>query len=970
MRSFIKAHRRSGSIDRNKPANTESAGRPQTDHDTAQNNHKQLHARSSSDVIPGPPVHFQENPELLEFAPSTPFRSHTSQGHTSPTRSSPSFESFHKLASRTKFTSKLFNKNSSSTSLSHLPSQEHIPSNTPHSTSSSPIKLPQPHFGETPAIKGTITHSWGRSKTPSHIINLNNSTREQEKPGDRRFSTDSWEPSFGTTSQYHLREDQIDHGASPSLGSDSAAKSEVSEISTIHELYPAFKAQVLHDPDSREEIMTRSPPSISSLPNLTKEANHNEDKARQDTSTRRHSLATTKNKVKNRKITIHSSGDLLNLQKQSTDPNPPIVSSSPIPKIRIEQSTPSKTFANNNSDIEEENSNLSNEVKHLSFDSDSDSDESKFSFEYSNINGRTSSMKYYRKPDENTEEGDDENQHNADVYIDDLYEDEDFDEDMNYCDSGFTHSEDSYVREPEQHFVQQKNKPEKEVKKYGDIFDLSDEEDGVEINNANDDNDQTEQDLLNQMNDTSGESGYNDIAACNKTESNKSPINSKPRSNITNISNIPPKKTTISKYDDLFDISDDDLTEESIEKGNDEGEIAARTPSTVDEDNKNWTSNSTPKTHSKPIKRYNDLFDLSDEESDNLQSFPDDQNLNAYYNEPGELEVGMKMITLHGNRGDSKLPFLGNRNTMHDNINLTTLPEKLQTNTFNSPLTNESINGMSPLKHLTPRVLLSPADSDNQTDLSVELKTPKEHLLMLSPQGTGNFENSPSQSNLPPPARSQSLKYHDLNSNLDSEIPGMTSNLFFIDEAEEDEYNQRRKPHSGSPTRRNGVKEDEDYSDYLDEINTVPEDFEFSDNDDYQLDSYVGRRHARGYQPNQKRSLLESSNSFRKTHSFHNKPLGVSRESTPQNNKLELQNKTVTFFSAVSETPETNHSTSRESSLKRKDGSPLKEDMCDNGKTQEFFVPSPAFARGNTYSLSPIQESAATNSAPSSPKVA
>ena len=964
MRSFIKAHRKSGSIDRHRTASIEPAAKRPEEKDIPQTEDRQVHERRGSDLISSNRNQRQEDPEVAEFTPSTPFRSHEGQSHTSPTRSSPSFESFHKLASKTKFTSKLFNKNTSTTSLGYPPSQDPTPSNTPRSTSSSPIKLAQPQYEEFPAIKGTITHSWGRSKTPLHIINLNNATKEQEKTEDRRFSTDSWEPTFGTTSKQRASDDPV---AGTTTESDAATKSETSEISTIQELFPAFKAHALHDPNSTEEISTESPPFTGSMPNLTKDSRENDDKIRQDNDARRHSMVNTKNKVKNRKITIHSSGDLLSLQKQSTDPNPPTISASPIPKIRIEQSTPRKLSENNNSDFEEEDSTVNDCKKHLSFESDSDSDESKFSFEYSNINGRTSSVKYYRTPGEN-EEDNDEDEEGENIYIDDLYEDEDFDDDMNYCESGLTHSEESYVRDPAEKFEPKNLLPVKDVKKYGDLFDLSDEdseEDLDELNDANDDDDD-EQDALNKMTNTSEESESKTKTTLNAIDNHLTV--SKPEYNLpTKPSTLPPPaKKNISKYNDLFDLSDDESTTESTNESN-YNMVTKMSSTTEDITNRSMIKDNT-KHHPKAIKRYNDLFDISDDESDNDRYFSETDGLGDYSNETGELKVGMQIIRSQDGREDNKLPFLRKQAPRQNDTVLTPPTGTLRSSTFGSPLVYDPTNGMSPLKQLAPRVLLSPADSDNLTDLSVELKTPKEHLLMLSPAVAGNIENSPSQSNLPPPARSQSLKYHDLNSNLDSEIPGMTSNLFFIDEAEEDEYNKKRKPHEDSK-KKSIANEDEDYSDYLDEINTVPEDFEFSDNDDYHLDPYVGKKHTRGCQTNHKQLAVGNVSSFRRTHSFHSKPLGVSREPTPQSNKLELENKTVTFFNATNETLHEKHTTSRESSLKKNDDSGMKGEMNTEGKTHDFFIPSPAFARSNAYSLSPIQESAATTSTPSSPKV-
>ncbi|AMD22440.1 HGR101Wp [Eremothecium sinecaudum] len=122
---------------------------------------------------------------------------------------------------------------------------------------------------------------------------------------------------------------------------------------------------------------------------------------------------------------------------------------------------------------------------------------------------------------------------------------------------------------------------------------------------------------------------------------------------------------------------------------------------------------------------------------------------------------------------------------------------------------------------------------------------------------------------LPPIAISRHLKYHDLHSSLDAEIKDSMGTLFFIDEAEEDSYNALQ-----------GRSEE----DYLDEINNVPEDFTFSDNEDTEY-------HCTAFP----RSHLDKF-PYRNSHSFSDKPTGFVKENAPVPFKLDIKEKTVTFF--------------------------------------------------------------------------
>ncbi|KAG0669555.1 Zinc regulated protein [Maudiozyma exigua] len=969
MRSFIKSHRKSGSLERNKPnkvetypnngtaSSTYNSTALQSFGDIIHSTRGSFERRNSNDII-SKASNKNNDTETSDFIPTTPHRSNNSQERGSPSIPSPNFESFHKLASKTKLTSKLFNKNSSShPSSMGFQSQDLAPiTSISTSASSSPTRKPKSSFEVLPTIHGTITHSWGDHHNSSPIINLNNQSNNEldlDNENNRRFSTDSWEPRFITSP----RKKSFERNSNDVTTLTGTIKT--SNINNI-ELDPAFKiVRPLNLPKIRESSSSSSGFGIPKSEEnkdldrniiLKANKNHSVDTLQSTDSERHNTISRNKIKNKNRKITIHSSGDLLALQNVSEVPDISIINSTTVPKFKIQESSPRKLPIDNNSDNEgdeglEDSSQINKNPNHLSFESDSgsDSDESKFSFEYSNINGRTSSVKYYKKPDEN--ECDNSSNDEPSIYVDDLYEEEELDDDVNYMDDSYVNNDDNAINYQDIVDITV-DKEIKKVNKYNDLFDLSDDVCDVDVK----------------------------IGENNKEIEEHMYVGTSPATNSTNLDenktvSYPvtcdaPKKSQkkISKYNDLFDLSDDDMesTDSPITEDNKNEDIVCRPTQTV--------------TNPKQISRYNDIFDISDDDDNNAdEDYSDFSDSPIQYFKEDELKEGNDYLSKDSLQpGRSKLS-VAPIDFLSLNNHLPVLNENAQSVEFMSPGVNDTFSSFSPGSSHIPKILLSPAGSDTKTDFSVDIKTPREHLLKLSPLPYTPNEESHSHTNLPPPARSQSLKYHDLNSNLDSEIPGLTSNLFFIDEAEEDEYNNElKKVESNKST--GPLKDDEEiYNDYLDEINTVPEDFEFSDGDEYHMDSFSGKNTVKGLSFPPRRSPLANRDTFRKTHSYNSKPLGVSREKTPMKNKLQLDNKTVTFFNSSWDDQNSISEVSRESSLKRHNSvkSPNKplEVANEDVVSTTFFALSPSYGRTNSYSLSPIQESAANHSAPGSPKV-
>ncbi|QLL33032.1 hypothetical protein HG536_0D05530 [Torulaspora globosa] len=794
--------------------------------------------------------------DSLAFVPSTPTQiSHNSNG----SKHSPSFESLHRLANKKMFSTKLFKKNSSSTALAQVAassgSNHDIPNITeaPSRNSGSTLEATQLNGDEAtiPSIKGTITHNWGDNTDKQHpVIILNNPSG-----GDNVFSQDL-EPAVRITS---LRRG-----------------SAISSLTTA-----SYENALPRTSSADEQLLRRSEPTRDKHV-------YNE---------------LWKVKSKNRQARIHSHDDIITLEKSSTvslnllestiSPLAPLQnleqpdntsdrpgSSSDTQKqlalngratneahpsdaskkdhlgvsVSFEDATDLETEKHDGSETEEDDGSM---LRTPEIDEEDD-DTSKFSFEMSGLNGRTSSVKYYSKPEPKEA-----------VYIDDVYDDEDFDEDMNFYgddlqNNDFHLTDETFiaVSSPADGPGDSDPNSAKPLKRYNDLFDLSDDAEDSEYQLNTEDESQeyeaatspTELPVSNPDDQGSLNNKYG--GGCSKIK-NAADSGSKKRP--------PEKKMTtkaIKSFSDIFDLVDSDEDDESEVDSGWNGE---------------FRNNDEPD---------NTIYDK--EQLAHAFSIENDSQSNG-------LKDATKDISNHTGKDISSAQSLPVRSGTPVHIFVT------------PPMDPSMDSAASADSHLSPGLNITPS--------------------------------------LPRPARSQTLKIHDLNSSLDSEVPGLMSNLYFIDEAEEDKYNQR-----------NGITED----DYLDEINTVPEDFDFSDTEQ---------------DLNSNKSPLKLSNrgSFRSTHSYSEQPIGAARESTPTRNKLEIKNKTVTFFNYCGERSPIERSaqkspqagqgylTSPNNNNEDYVISPIKKngEACNPvTPTNSFKKPKPEYL--NDYSLSPIQENSSS----------
>ncbi|SCU83083.1 LAFA_0D01640g1_1 [Lachancea sp. 'fantastica'] len=404
---------------------------------------------------------------------------------------------------------------------------------------------------------------------------------------------------------------------------------------------------------------------------------------------------------------------------------------------------------------------------------------SRFSFELAGANGRTASVKYYSKPEPQ-----------ANVYVDDLYNDEDFDEDMNCFDEDvddqleeteFTGRPKNEKLKPsvrfenlahgdyagrEGHVTNMKAAAAgREVNGYNDLFDISDDDDdpyGISDHNDFDD----EQYEISENSDF--DDGPNEISDRNDFDNEHSVDESAESQNL-----------------DFDSRDEEDCKEASVPLRN-------------------------------PLNSYGDIFDLSDEEDTREETSPDTSK------------------------------------SIKEDISAT--PRRYS----NAPNNIEDLSSDTPEPGLPADIITNHNSATSLLQLRSPFHCSPEHPNM-------EITNMP----LPPPARSQVLKYHDLTSNLDYEVPGATSNLYFINEEEEDKYNEKNQP--------------DDH--YLDEINILPEDYNFSDDEELFTHTLESSGSAR-----------KANNSFKRTHSFSRKPIAAVMENLPANFKLELKDKVVTFF--------------------------------------------------------------------------
>lgn len=817
MRSFIKTHRRASSLDNspNKPANESPESR--------RNSQGSFGAEISL---------------LSTYPPQYTLKQ------------SSSFEPLHKLTSNKIFTSKLFKKNSNVKS---------------HSSNSSPLlnrsdpETFAPLISNTdviPAIKGTRRHEWGDNDDASESViilnrtsmssmsDTNQDTPDTEliriHPNSRQGSVlssqnsiernprlsldeseeyeDSEVPKNLTTSRsqslkkkrnrlarIHSHDDILNMRSQSSFGSELLGnnfspipeKCQTASPSTKYEKSPKSEHH-LFDKSHRSELRKISEASF----NVGDESNFYES------SEGLHENEPDEEKpfVGNQSKSLAANGHTITFDTDSGTPSKKERS------IRITESDESEDMGENEDDEEDE--------------SDSSS---KFSFENGkDLAGRTASLKYYST--ETTV---------PQFYVNDIYENDNFDDEMNYFDSD---------EDEDENMDHLRGGDKNGLSGFAGMCTLSDDE--------------LEQENYGSQKDASSVTNRDsekDIGQGMKQSSTRFQETLEDKK-LEKAYHYQPKS-----YSDIYDLSDEE-------------ELPVEKPKSSNEHKSNK-----PAEQSK-ITNYADIYVLSEDEV-SIGSSDDADDADSKFTE-----------------------FCSNFEIQN---------EKPTKNNPGSP---------APETHLNSPSRLLDASHSNQSPSA--FKTPERKILTS-------------------PLR-QSVKYHGVSSLLDNDIQGTMRNLYYIDEAGEDKFLENSL-------------DSEEY--YLDEINGIPEDFDFSDDEGTSMRSLSPLSYAN------KMKL----GAFRKTHSFSDRPLGVLKESSPVNYKLKLKNKKVTFFDhnsvqrSYSEPYASSLATSYHYQEDAGDNDILENNSLGTPVTpsNSFTKPSPSFTQNS--SLSPIQES--TTSSDASPKL-
>ena len=519
------------------------------------------------------------------------------------------------------------------------------------------------------------------------------------------------------------------------------------------------------------------------------------------------------------------------------------------------------------------------------------SESSQFSFQFK---GRTASVKYYSKNKNNNEMN----------YFDDVI-DEDFDLNNGLSDDDFLNDDENYPND-EQNQIDESDECEDTFgmgfSTIAQISEQSSEEDGHSIY------DEEEHvfgrgfssiaNIADEEEDTIADSYFGERIQ-KKQEMGKLP---ELKTNLSNDAqddslvtpNAESVNNNIKKFNDLFDISDDEDVDD--------------TPKVV-----KIKSNDNSKKPNK-VTKYNDLFSLSesDEEEENSESIKSpacakrymfSSLLDDYDDELGELVEEMNELIPE----EEKNTFLNSskRNVSRD----TALSPNTPSNKILSPVYSNILT-KSPMVSQKKKYGYAQfygmnsisAIYDDPLSTSPLVQSPKANLVNLPPRNI--------------------LKYHDLNTDLDSSIPRRMGDLFFIEEEDEDAM-KKETLHPRAVNKDESINDDSVLEDdlVLAEINEIPEDY---DEEDY-VESI--RYNKNSYSLKNKKSNLslrsftisegedekfdDKSEGFEKMvpkrlfgnkqkmkyHKFFHKPVGlVARSDKPMSNKVSIKNKTITFF--------------------------------------------------------------------------
>ncbi|OBA27559.1 hypothetical protein HANVADRAFT_1764 [Hanseniaspora valbyensis NRRL Y-1626] len=792
-----------------------------------------------------------------------------------------------------------------------------------------------------PMIKGTLTHEWGNSsakKKTSDIIKLNN---EDGTPLTSPIQLTKTESPPETLYEDSL--DVINNNTKPSIPTKvfvDKKKRETNRAARILSNDQFLNIDVLSSEDKKliEKInngkIYESPKKkremISALMSKASFSSFKEASSEDDNYTVSFSKKEKRNLNKNSKKKTTS----IDFKKQSSHKNGNNNSSN-----NINNNSSSNNSSTNNSSSGNNRSRSVSTTESINSESSDVSATSQFSFQFT---GRNSSVKYYSKNNPKDIEMmyfDDLYEHEVDVEDDgineeDMFDDESDDDDVEEFGNGFSNI--ALISEEED---EEDNETKNE---YGEEEDFNEGKNNnfecgfsnLSSNSEDENEDTIDGDILKRT--TTGNTlKYQDQIINQGTyideDDDEEIVNIKNRAYrkqeekeeeeeddlLTPIANENGNK--INSFKDLFDISDDE-----------------------DEINQHDITPKAKKTAVSTLSSYNDLFDLSDpddfDESVNENNISRNNELIDYTND-SDLE---KLIE-----------------EMDESLNVEPTSQTSTTYSKEPPS-----RGTSPL---FSNLLRSPKPQSKKNFGYTQFYGKNSiSAIYNDPIGTASLVQSPNSTlvNLPP---RNILKYHDLSTNLDSNIPGRMGELFFIDEEEEEEIPSNHKYLSDYC----GEVLDDDL--ILDEINEIPEDYDDSDdapslNDTngilYQqshsnsISSNFSKKSYTSYNSNEKNEnwTLENNNNNNRHNSannninssnnsssssssnnlinashktkspkysklFQKSSTLVARNDKPQNNKMSIKTKTITFFKRHNYNDNTNNSKYNNNSSHSRSGS-------------------------------------------------
>ena len=692
-----------------------------------------------------------------------------------------------------------------------------------------------------PMIKGTLTHEWGNSsakKKTSDIIKLNNEDgtpltspiqlTKTESPPETLYedSLDVIKPNVKPsipTKVFVDKKKRETNRAARILSNDQFLNIDVLSPEDKKLIEKINNGKIYESPKKKREM-------ISALMSKASFPSFKEASSEDDNYTVSFSKKEKRNLNKNSKKKTTSN----DFKKQSNFKNGNNNNSNNI----------NNNSSNNNSSSGKNRSRSVSTTESINSESSDVSATSQFSFQFT---GRNSSVKYYSKNNPKDIEM---------MYFDDLYEHE-----VDVEDDGIN-EEDMFDDEGD----------DDDVEEFGNGFSnialISEEEDEEDNDNDDEHNDEEtknedgEEEDFNEGKNNNFDCGFSNLSS-NSEDENEDTIDGDILKRTTTGNTLRHQDQIINQGNYIEEEEDDDYEETDNFKNR-----TYRKHDEEEEDDDDDDDLLTPiaNENGNKINSFKDLFDISDEEDE----------INQHDITPKAKKTAVSTLSSYNDLFD-----LGDPDDFDESVSESNISRNNESNDYTNDSDleklieemDESLN-VEPTNQTSTTYSKEPPSRGTSPLFSNLLRSPKPQskknfdytqfygknsisAIYNDPIGTASLVQSPNSTlvNLPP---RNILKYHDLSTNLDSNIPGRMGELFFIDEEEEEEIPSNHKYLSDY----GGEVLDDDL--ILDEINEIPEDYDDSDDDAPSLNDTKGIL----YQQSQSNST--SSNFSKKSYTSYN----------------------------------------------------------------------------------------------------